>query len=81
MTAWLKIVAWRHAKTRPTGDRGWGAGVCVCVGVFVLRIKVPTLPVKNDITPTGGRLAEVSNIATQTQLTHLCFLPAVSEGA
>lgn len=32
MTALLKIVAWRHVKTRPTGDRSEGAGrfVRVC---------------------------------------------------
>lgn len=30
MTAWLKIVAWRHAKTGPTGGARQGGGsVCV----------------------------------------------------
>lgn len=61
MTAWLKIVAWRHARTGPTGGARQGGGsVCVCVFAgkilaLMLRIKVPVLPVKNDITPTGGR--------------------------
>lgn len=42
------------------GPRLGGENVCVCGTLRSrVRIKVPMLPVKNDITPTEGRLAEV----------------------
>lgn len=52
------------ASCENRSHRGSEAGgrecVCVCVLAgkllaLMLRIKVPVLPVKNDITPTGGR--------------------------
>lgn len=64
MTACLKIVACRHAEQVSGGSEGVNRAACGILFALslMLWIKVPVLPVKNEITLTGGGLSKLLTV-------------------